>query len=84
MDAFYLFVAPPSKETLGDRLKGRGTETEEAVQSRLQAAIAEIQYAQQPNIYDAVVVNDELDRAYDVFKKIALGEAREADPMPAL
>lgn len=84
MDSFYLFVSPPSKDALRERLQARGTETEDAVQSRLQAAIAEFEYAQQPDIYDAVVVNDDLARAYEAFKKISLGESRAADSMPAI
>lgn len=81
---FYLFVAPPSITILTSRLKGRGTETDESVASRLQAAVAEINYAKEEGIYDAVVVNDDLERAYEVLKKIALGECSTGDQMPVL
>ena len=42
LPAIFVFVAPPSVEELEKRLRGRGTETEEAVQKRLTAAKAEI------------------------------------------
>ena len=50
----------------------------------MKAALTEVEYARQSGIYDAVVVNDELDRAYEVFRKIALGEATTGDAMPSL
>lgn len=79
---FYLFVAPPSYADLLPRLTGRGTETPEAIEARLAAAKNEIKYAQEPGVHDAFVVNDDIDRAYEVFKSIALGESVQGDPMP--
>ena len=84
LDPFYLFITPPKYSELLERLKGRGTETEEAVASRLAAAKGEIRYAHEPGVHDAVVVNDDVDRAYRVFEKIALGESIEGDPFPDL
>lgn len=82
IEATYLFIAPPSFATLCERLTGRGTETQESISKRLDAAIKEIKFAQTPGVHDAVVVNDTLDRAYDLFKRIALGEALEGDRLP--
>ena len=82
IEATYLFIAPPSFTTLHQRLTGRGTETQESISKRLDAAIKEIKFAQTPGVHDAVVVNDTLDRAYDLFKRIALGETLEGDPLP--
>ena len=65
-------------------MRGRGTETEELVRSRLQAAVNEISYAKEPGSYDAVLINDDLERAYKLLEKIALGESREGDVMPPL
>ncbi|KIM32021.1 hypothetical protein M408DRAFT_15003 [Serendipita vermifera MAFF 305830] len=81
---FYLFVTPPSYEELLPRLTGRGTETSEAIEARLAAAKKEIKYAKEPGVHDAFVVNDDVERAYEVFKNIALGESVEGDPMPNL
>jgi guanylate kinase len=67
-ECFTVFVAPPSLDELERRLRGRGTEAEEAVQRRLQNARDEMAHARR---FDAVIVNDSLDRAYDELKSLA-------------
>lgn len=69
---------------LRDRLTQRGTEREEAVKRRLAAAVEEIQYAKEPNVHDVVIINDDLDRAYELFKRAALGEMIVGDSLPLL
>lgn len=59
-DAVMVFIAPPSFEELSARLHGRGTESEEKVQKRLETAKHEMACSGQ---FDYVVVNDEVDRA---------------------
>lgn len=63
---------------------GRGSENPDSIAARLAVAKKEIKYAQEPGFHDAFVVNDDVDRAYEVFKRIALGETTEGDPMPNL
>ena len=41
-DAIRIFIAPPSEETLRTRLIGRGTDTPEQIEARLQVAKAEL------------------------------------------
>ncbi|MCI6097298.1 MAG: guanylate kinase, partial [Selenomonadaceae bacterium] len=41
-EGLFIFLLPPSLEELANRLKGRGTETEESLQRRLGAAVDEI------------------------------------------
>ena len=66
--ALAVFVASPSLEELKNRLEGRGTETAESLQKRLDKAEAEI--AQQ-DAFDIVIVNDDLDTAQqEVLKKV--------------
>ena len=57
----YLFVAPPSIEELGNRLRKRNTETEEKIQIRLTNAVGEIEYGNTPGTVDAMLVNESLD-----------------------
>ncbi|EJU03786.1 guanylate kinase [Dacryopinax primogenitus] len=84
LGAVYVFVSPPSWSTLASRLTGRGTETDASVKARLEAAYHEIQYAKEKN-HDYVIVNDDLDRAYAVFKQLALGEEGvKSDELPPL
>jgi guanylate kinase len=58
-DARLIFIAPPSWDELVKRLKGRGTETEEEQQRRLETAKVELAAA---NEFDHVVINDEVAR----------------------
>lgn len=73
LDARFLFVAPPSVEDLEKRLRGRGTETEESIAKRLAAAKAEIEYAE-TGAHDRILVNDDLDRAYNELKQFIAEE----------
>jgi len=58
--ALSVFVQPPSIEELSRRLHGRGTDTEEVIQMRLDKAAYELTFASQ---FDKIVVNDNLDEA---------------------
>lgn len=68
--AKYLFISPPSFEALEARLRGRGTETEEALERRLGNAKAEIEYGTSQGVFDAVIVNDDLETASSELKQI--------------
>ncbi|SHK27714.1 guanylate kinase [Rhodothermus profundi] len=59
-EAFAIFVRPPSLETLAERLRNRGTEDETTLRQRLERARMELALADR---FDAVVVNDDLERA---------------------
>lgn len=68
LNPVFIFLSPPSLSALKDRLTGRGTESEASLTNRLAASTAEIEYARQSGSYDAVVVNDNLDKAYSRLK----------------
>jgi guanylate kinase len=59
-DAGAVFIAPPSMAELGQRLRGRGTETDEAIARRLSIAQTEVAAAGE---FDHVVVNDDAEQA---------------------
>jgi guanylate kinase len=84
LNPIYLFIAPPSLFELKRRLRGRGTETEASVAKRLATALKEIEYAKQPGVHDIIIINDDEDRAYDLFEKAALGEEIVGDRLPPL
>lgn len=56
-DTLLLFVTPPDAEVLEQRLRGRGTETDEVIRDRLKRAVEEAEYMEQ---YDYILVNDDL------------------------
>lgn len=62
-----IFIAPPSFEELEARLRGRGTETEEVIAERLKTAEQELQSR---NLFDYIVVNDDVDRAAEEILSI--------------
>ena len=64
LGAKYVFIKPPSLQVLEQRLRSRGTETEESLAKRLGAAAAEMEYGETPGNFDAIIVNDELEVAY--------------------
>ncbi len=57
-DTLLLFVTPPTAGELENRLRGRGTETEEVIHNRLKRAVEEAELMDQ---YDYILVNDDLD-----------------------
>ncbi len=61
-DACKIFICPPSFAVLEQRLRKRGTETEEAIAKRLKTAKHELTRAYE---YDYIVVNDALEDAVD-------------------
>ena len=73
-DALTIFLMPPSLEVLEQRLRGRGTETEEKIQSRLAQAEKEMKRMDE---FDFVVVNDDLDRAVEEVKDLILRKQEE-------
>ena len=72
-DAHFVFLAPPSWDTLVERLVGRGTESPREQERRL--ATARVEMAAEGE-FDVTIVNDDLDEAVDAL-------AREAGLGPA-
>jgi guanylate kinase len=70
-NAAAVFVLPPSIEELHRRLRKRGTESPESLERRFKAALEEIgNHA----LFDYLIVNDELDIAYDRLRAVLLAE----------
>lgn len=74
-DTLLLFVTPPSAEELKKRLVGRGTETMDVIESRMDRACEE---AQGMENYDYLIVNDSLDRCVEEMHSIIQGEHRRS------
>lgn len=76
LNARFLFLQPPSVEILEQRLRGRGTDSEEAIQERLKQAEKEIAYSKTPGVHDQIIVNDDLEKAWQEFKTFCTSEGK--------
>ncbi|XP_036783695.1 guanylate kinase isoform X4 [Manis pentadactyla] len=74
----FIFVQPPSLDVLEQRLRLRNTETEESLSKRLIAARADMESSKEPGLFDLVIVNDNLDKAYHVLEEALLEEIKKA------
>jgi guanylate kinase len=72
-DAVLIFIRPPSEEVLERRLRGRATDDEGVIRTRLANAIEELKWAPR---YDYQVINDDLDAAVEAVRKIVDTERR--------
>ncbi|MDX1648505.1 MAG: guanylate kinase [Myxococcota bacterium] len=72
-DAVFVFLLPPSLEVLEQRLRGRGTDSDDAVNLRLAAAQRELRAV---SGFDYVVVNEDLEEAIEALRAIVDAERR--------
>jgi guanylate kinase len=64
-----VFITPPTLSELKRRLQNRSTDTQDVIEKRIEMAKREIQRTAE---YDYLVVNDDLELASEVLKKIAI------------
>ena len=74
-DTVLIFVTPPTIQELKNRLVGRGTETQDVIESRLKRASEE---AEGIESYDYLLVNDVVEDCVDELHEIILSERRRA------
>lgn len=70
-EALFIFLAPPTLEHLEERLIGRGTESQEVINHRISEARKEVEMM---NLYDYVVINDEVMDAKEKVQMIVGAE----------
>jgi guanylate kinase len=80
-DGLYVFLLPPSRTELERRLRGRGTDAEEAIRRRLAGAAKEMHAAPE---FDHWIVNDDLDRAYEKLRAVYLAGRSKPVFLPGL
>jgi guanylate kinase len=68
-DSVKIFILPPDLGALESRLRRRATDSEEVIQRRLHKAIEELAHFDE---YRYLIVNDELDAAYDILRAVYL------------
>lgn len=70
-DVVTVFILPPSMAELERRLRGRASDAEDVVQKRFAAAKLEINHY---SFFDYIIVNDQLDSAFDHLRSVILAE----------
>jgi guanylate kinase len=70
-DATSIFILPPDRKTLEERLRKRSEDREEVIQRRLQTATREIENYQR---YNYILVNDQLEESIKCLRAIVRGE----------
>lgn len=70
-DGLFIFLIPPSFRELEKRIRRRGTESDELIQSRLSVAREELKMM---SLYDYVVENDRVENAVKKIKAIVMAE----------
>ena len=62
-----IYILPPSLEALETRLRGRGQDSDEVIQGRMEQAVSEISHYEE---YDYLVINDEFETALEDLSSI--------------
>lgn len=70
-EGLFIFLMPPSLDELENRIIGRGTESVELINNRMEAARREIELT---SMYDYIVENDSVDNAVEKINSIVLAE----------
>ena len=71
LDPICCFIKTSNFKSLKERLNKRGTESEESLAKRLETAKRELEYEKaESNMFDHVIVNDDLDTAYGALKTV--------------
>ena len=70
-DAIMIFIVPPTKEALYERLRRRGTESDYQLEKRIEKANKEFKLAHK---YDYIVANDDVENAADRILAIIRAE----------
>lgn len=64
-----VFILPPSRSVLEQRLRARGQDSEETIVRRMRAAVEEMRHYSE---FDYLVINDDFDQAVNALKAIVL------------
>lgn len=73
-EAHLVFIEPPSLEVLEQRLRKRGTESDDVIESRMRTAQVELSHKME---YDIRLINDDLDEATAVLVDYVNGQAEK-------
>lgn len=64
-EAIGVFIEPPSQQELEKRLRGRNTDSDEVIKTRLENAINETVFAKDYGTYEYNIINDDLEKTVE-------------------
>ena len=70
-DGVFVFIMPPSEEILKERLKKRGSETDDTIKMRFDRAMEEIR---ENKWYDYVIFNDKVNSSVNIMRSVYIAE----------
>ena len=70
-DSILIYILPPSLTILEKRLKNRAMDNEKVIKTRISRAVAELQDCVW---YDYIIINDDLDEAFEKVKSIVISD----------
>ncbi len=71
-----IFILPPSREALRQRLRHRGQDDEAVIEQRMRAAISEMSHCHE---FNYIVINDDFDRALDALRAIVIANRHRCE-----
>ena len=77
-DAVSIFILPPSRAALRERLTHRKQDSDEVIDTRMRAAVAEMSHYRE---FDRLVVNDDFNAAQEDLRSILRGEVHKQRPI---
>jgi len=76
-EAVSIFVLPPSREALRERLNRRGQDSPEIIERRMREATAEMSHFRE---FDRLIINDDFDAALSDLRAIVTGTGKPRPP----
>ena len=70
--ARFVFIKPSSPQELEQRLRGRQSDSEDAIKQRLETATKEMEYAEQPGSHDKIIINSDIDQSYSELEAFVM------------
>jgi len=70
-----IFLLPPTKRHLSDRLNSRSTDTKDEIRQRLEEAVSDMSHWTE---FDYVVINDDINKAFKKIENILRGKGEES------
>ena len=80
-DTVSVFILPPSREELHNRLTGRGQDSAETIERRMQDAVSEMSHY---NEFDYIIINDDFEVALQQLRSVVLARRQRSEAQSQL